>query len=427
MGDAITRERREAADPSTLLPVGEVVPVDEAVPTVADFVEKLGSALHRYGTPAHRLEEALSLVSRRFGLAGQFFSTPTAIFATFGRRERTRLMRVEPGDVNLEKLSQVDHDLDLLIDGSLDVEEASRRLDAVESAPQRYGPALTMIAFAAASGSASSFFGGGLPEVAASSGIGLLIGLFAILVPKMPSVGRLFELFASLTASLVAAAIAAAGLDITISVVTLAGLIVLVPGFTLTTAMTELATRNLVSGSSRLAATLMMFFTIGFGVTLGQRLAEIFFGVLPTPVPVPLPAWSIAVALLVAAAAFTILFRARPQDFLWIVLASFLAYGGSRMGARWLGPEMGALVGAILLGVGGNVHARWLRRPSAVTQVPGLMLLVPGSIGFRSVNALVEHDVMSGVQAAFAMVLVATGLAVGLLVANVLVPPRRAL
>lgn len=395
--------------------------------TAADFVEKLGRALHRYGTPAHRLEEALTLVSHRFGLAGQFFSTPTAIFATFGQRERTRLMRVEPGDVNLERLSEVDRDLDCLIDGSLDIEEATRRLDAAENAPQRYGPGLTMVAFAAASGSASSFFGGGVPEVLASTCIGLVIGLFAILVPRAPSIGRLFELLASLTAAFVAAAIAATGIDIALSVVTLAGLIVLVPGFTLTTAMTELATRNLVSGSSRLAATLVMFFTIGFGVTLGQRLAEIAFGVLPTAVPVPLPAWSIGVALVLAAAAFTILFKARPQDLGWIILASLLAYTGSRMGARWLGPELGALVGAILVGAGGNLHARCLRRPAAVTQVPGLMLLVPGSIGFRSVNALMEQDVMSGVQAAFAMVLVATGLAVGLLVANVLVPPRRAL
>lgn len=395
--------------------------------TSADFVEKLGRALHRYGTPAHRLEEALSLVSRRLGLDGQFFSTPTAIFATFGRTERTRLMRVEPGEVNLEKLSQVDRDLDSLIDGSLEVDEAVERLDAVEDIPQRYGPVVTTVAYAAASGSASSFFGGGLPEVAAASFIGLLIGLLAILVPRVPSIGRLFELLASLTAAWVAAAVTATGWPVAMSVVTIAGLIVLVPGFTLTTAMTELATRNLVSGSSRMAATLVMFFTIGFGVTLGGRLAELVFGTLPEATPTPLPAWSVGVALVVAAAAFTVLFRARPRDLGWIIAASFLAYFGSRVGARWLGPELGALVGAIGIGVGGNLHARWLRRPAAVTQVPGLMLLVPGSIGFRSVNALVREDVLSGVQAAFAMVLVATALAVGLLIANVLVPPRRAL
>lgn len=395
--------------------------------TAADFVEKLGRALHRYGTPAHRLEEALGLVSRRLGLNGQFFSTPTAIFATFGRRERTRLMRVEPGEVNLEKLAQVDGDLDLLIDGSLDVDEAVRRLDAVEAAPMRYGAVLTTLAFAAASGAASTFFGGGWQEMGAAFFIGMLIGLLAILVPRVPSIGRLFELLASLTAAWVAAALAAAGADIAVSVVTLAGLIVLVPGFTLTTAMTELATRNLVSGSSRLAATLVMFFTIGFGVTLGGRLAEIVFGSLPEASPQPLPAWSVGIALVLAGMAFAVLFRARPRDMGWVVLAAILAYLGSRLGARWLGPELGALVGAIVVGVGGNLHARWLARPAALTQVPGLMLLVPGSIGFRSVNALVQQDVLSGVQSAFAMILVATALAVGLLIANVLVPPRRAL
>lgn len=401
--------------------------VSEESSTAADFVETLGRALHRYGTPAHRLEEALGLVCRRLGLNGQFFSTPTAIFATFGQRERTRLMRVEPGEVNLEKLSEVDRDLDLLIDGSLDVAEAIERLEALDEAPPRYGAVVTTLAFAAASGSASSFFGGGWREMVAASGIGLLIGLLAILVPRVPSIGRLFELMAALTAAWVAAAMAAAGAHIAVPVVTLAALIVLVPGFTLTTAMTELATRNLVSGSSRLAATLVMFFTIGFGVALGTRLAEVAFGNLPESSADPLPAWSIGIALVLAGVAFTILFRARPKDVGWIVLASFLAYLGSRLGARWLGPELGALVGAVVVGVGGNLHARWRQRPAAVTQVPGLMLLVPGSIGFRSVSALVQQDVLSGVQAAFAMILVATALAVGLLIANVLVPPRRVL
>ncbi|MCB1055590.1 MAG: threonine/serine exporter family protein, partial [Acidobacteria bacterium] len=62
------------------------------------LVEKLGRALHAYGCPAHRLEDALAQVSQRLGLEGQFFSTPTALFASFtvaGERS-TSLSRVDP-------------------------------------------------------------------------------------------------------------------------------------------------------------------------------------------------------------------------------------------------------------------------------------------------------------------------------------------
>jgi uncharacterized membrane protein YjjB (DUF3815 family) len=55
------------------------------------------------------------------------------------------------------------------------------------------------------------------------------------------------------------------------------------------------------------------------------------------------------------------------------------------------------------------------------------MLLVPGSIGYRSLAALLHSDVVSGVDAGFSAVLVGVTLAAGLLLANVLVPPRRAL
>jgi uncharacterized membrane protein YjjB (DUF3815 family) len=66
-------------------------------------------------------------------------------------------------------------------------------------------------------------------------------------------------------------------------------------------------------------------------------------------------------------------------------------------------------------------------KPSAVATVPGIMLLVPGSIGFRSLFSLMERNVLSGVEAAFTTTVVASALVAGLLVSSILVPPRKAL
>lgn len=55
------------------------------------------------------------------------------------------------------------------------------------------------------------------------------------------------------------------------------------------------------------------------------------------------------------------------------------------------------------------------------------MLLVPGSIGFRGVSSFLADDTLAGVQSAFTMTLVAIALVTGLLMANVLMPPRKAL
>lgn len=392
------------------------------------LVEELARALHRYGTPSHRFEEAMALVTRRLGLEGQFFSTPTAIFAAFGTpgAQHTRLLRVEPGEANLEKLSELDQELQKLVQGEVSARQVARRVAAIVEAPTRYGPGITTLAFALASGSAARFLGGGLAEISAATVAGFVIGLLALLADRWPGWGRLFEPCSAVLVTLMATVAAPMG-PFAPFLVTLAGLIVLVPGLTLTTAMTELSVRHLASGSARLAGALLTFLTIGFGVALGGRLGGRISSPLPAYESIPLPSWTEPIALAVAAFSFTVLFRARPRDGGWIFLAAGVALLGARGGATLLGPELGAFAGALSLGMASNAHARLLQRPSAITQVPGLMLLVPGSMGFKSVAALVEHNTLAGVQTAFAMTLVAVSLATGLLVANGLVPPRRAL
>ena len=60
-----------------------------------------------------------------------------------------------------------------------------------------------------------------------------------------------------------------------------------------------------------------------------------------------------------------------------------------------------------------------------MVMVPGILLLVPGSLGFRGFAALMDAATMQGLEAAVAAVLVAASLVAGLLVAHAVVPERR--
>ena len=62
-----------------------------------------------------------------------------------------------------------------------------------------------------------------------------------------------------------------------------------------------------------------------------------------------------------------------------------------------------------------------------ITQTPGLLILVPGAIGYKSLTALVENDTMRGVELAFSMSIIGVALVGGLLLANQLVSPKRIL
>jgi uncharacterized membrane protein YjjP (DUF1212 family) len=427
-GPALGERFAALASPAGAPATGEVGGDD-----AAEVVMRLGRALHTAGNAAHRIEEGMEAAARRLGLTGQFFSTPTALFASFadggGGPRRTILERVQPGEVNLERLADLDRVLGDLASGELTPAAAAARLDSVERAagPQRWGAVLTTVSFALISGSAAQFLGGGGREVAAAAALGLLVGGLASLAGRTAAVGRLFEPLAALLASFASTLTAVAWPPLSVLLVMLAGIIVLVPGLTLTVAISELASRQLVSGSARLMGAVALFFGIALGVAVGGRLGAALVGVPAAVEPEPLgPLWRWP-ALLAAAAALTVLLRARPRDAGWILFGGVLAIEGVRLGALLLGPQLGAFLGAFAVGVGGNLYARVGHRPAQVVQVPGLILLVPGSLGFRSLAALLEQDVLSGVQTAFTTTLVAIALATGILLANVVLPPRRIL
>src|SRR5690349_8566322 len=153
----------------------------EADPAAIGFVLALGRALHRYGTPAHRLEEALQVISERLGLEAEVFTTPTAIIMSFGRPTelRSRLLRVEGGELDMGKLAQVDTLADEVASHRITPADGVVRLDAIIAAPPAFGRVASTVAHALTCGAIAVFFGGGLADVAAAAAIGMLLGVLA--------------------------------------------------------------------------------------------------------------------------------------------------------------------------------------------------------------------------------------------------------
>ena len=393
-----------------------------------NFTVRLAWALHRYGAPAHRLEEVMQLMSDRLGLPGQFFAMPTALLAAFGPwdHQRSFLVRVDPGDVDLHKQVELDAIAEDVALGKLDPNDGLKQIDKTIRRPARYGSKLTVLCFGLASGAASRFFGGGWREVFVSAIIGTVVGLLAHLMGRQRSSARVFEPIAAVAASLIAAAGAWWLGNLSTSMAVLGGLIVLVPGLTVTTALNELATRHLMSGTGRLMGAMMAFLVMGLGVTLGGRLAALLPGT-AAQATVPLALWTEYAALGVGLVAFAVLFRVPAREAPWTVLTGAVVYFVARAGTASFGPDLGVGLGAFVLAAIANLYARLRRRPAAILLVPSLMLLVPGSIGFRSLLSLLERNVLSGVETAFQMVMAGVSLVTGLLLANWILPPKRAL
>ncbi|HEY5545407.1 MAG TPA: threonine/serine exporter family protein, partial [Gemmatimonadaceae bacterium] len=60
-----------------------------------------------------------------------------------------------------------------------------------------------------------------------------------------------------------------------------------------------------------------------------------------------------------------------------------------------------------------------------LVRLPSIMLLVPGSVGFRGLASLMERDYTLGMETGVAVLSALVALMAGLLFGSVLVPPRR--
>jgi uncharacterized membrane protein YjjP (DUF1212 family) len=353
---------------------------------------------------------------------------PTQIMAAFGpeSRQHTHLLRVEPGEVNLGKLAALEEVSGDVADGRVSPREGMARIRGIVAAPSPYRPSHVTIAFGILSGAVSQFLGGGWREVVVAAVLGLGLGLFAITAAWYPRVGRVYEPVAAFLLSTAAIGLARLVGPISVFTATLAGLVVLMPGLLLTTAITELATRHLASGTLRMSSAFMTLLGIVFGVAFGTRMGSALFGSIPSVMSAPLPAWAGVVAVLLASSASVVILRADPRDAPWIVAAGMLGVGAGRLGTEMLGVELGMFVAAFGVGLASSAYERWRRRPAPVVLVPGILLLVPGSIGYRSMSSMMERNTIAGIDTAFTMILTAMSLVAGLLIAGIIAPePRR--
>lgn len=392
------------------------------------FLVELGRVMHSQGASSPDLERAIRRCARHLGVQGQFLSTPTSLLLGFEEHDgqRTYLARVEPAEVDLGKLVELEKLIDRIAQGELDAPSARVELGALAEAPRRYRKRTTVLAFALASASAARFFEGGYADIATSGILGAAIGAMAIFSSSREALARVLEPASAALASALAVLIALLRPELQVGLVTVASVIILLPGLTFTVAIEELAQRHLVAGTARLFGAASTFLSLTLGVALGRILTRPWTaGEAEAIAPTGLPTWSLALALLLAPLGFGVLFRARPRDLPWVALAGWVAFFAARFGTEQLGPEVGAGFGAFAVGLYANALAIRGRYPAALAQVPGLLLLVPGSLGFRSLTSFMDRNPVVGLEAAFGTAMVATSLVGGLLLANAVLPARR--
>jgi uncharacterized membrane protein YjjB (DUF3815 family) len=209
--------------------------------------------------------------------------------------------------------------------------------------------------------------------------------------------------------------------------VTLAGLVVLLPGMTMTVGIGELATGHLQSGLANVAKAMVQLVGLVFGVAVGASLATSWLGPTPVSTPVPFPGPVVIVAAALCGLAFVVTLRAPARDAVWMCSAAVLATIANLVATDILGDDVeGVFAAALMVGLAGHAVAHHYRRSALPFIVPGLLMLVPGGIGYESASSLLAGRTVRGIDAAFNMFVIMLAISYGLLVSTLVLPDRSA-
>nr|WP_136251992.1 threonine/serine exporter family protein [Ningiella ruwaisensis] len=397
------------------------------------FIVKLGKMLHKYGTPAFRLEAHLSEVASYLGVHASFISTPTSltyvIWSDKHEDEYTHAARVQPGDIDLGSLSRTDELVNKLLSGELSLSQADAELSAIDELPPFYHPVLEFFAFGLSTGSFAIVMGSSFDDAFAAGAIGLVMYLIYYFSTKSKRVALMLEPAVALIAGICACAISAfVDPAINIRLVVLSSIIIFIPGLALTIGLAELSSRNLVSGTARVMDALMQLFKLYFGAFLGIAIGFWLFSEVAMTPTKPTPFWAIIAAVFILCSALVVIFKLRLKHAPWAIICGILGYFGTYWASKYLEFGLGTFVGAFAVGVYANLFTRLAHAPASIVLMQGLIVLVPGSKTYIGLNSFVSgQDFMQTEHIGQETFVIFMSLVAGLLFANVIVPTKKAL
>jgi uncharacterized membrane protein YjjB (DUF3815 family) len=266
--------------------------------------------------------------------------------------------------------------------------------------------------------------GGGWRDVAAGAAVGLVVGAIALIARRPARTEAALAPLAAIGASFTAALIADIGLKASTDVVTLAALVTLLPGMTLTIGMRELATEHLQSGVANTARALVQLLGLVFGVGVGRSVAVRWFGISPQTVPDTAFTGTHVLAAIAAGLAFTVTLRAQWRAAPIMCFATALAVLTNAAGKALFGPVAGVFTAAFAIGIIGGLVSGVVKRSPLVFIVPDVLILVPGSAGYNSLLKLLTGQTVSGIDAGFDTFVTAMSIAYGLMLSAVVLPRR---
>ncbi|KAJ1894501.1 pheromone-regulated protein prm10 [Kickxella alabastrina] len=360
------------------------------------FICLLAQSMMQYGAPLHHLEDNLSRMAHRLQIPATFTTMPGLVLISIEDTSTftsdTKIIRC-PNGYDMHRLELTDRVFRKVGKNEMDVDEGTRQLTEIMNAPPLFAWYWQLLVWGISSWSVCLLaFSGSWVDSLAAFILGLGAGCLNLLASRLKGFTNLFEVMVSIMCGFFATVFQR---WICFGAVTLSATAVLLPGLLLTTGIIELASRNMNAGTTRVAYALMIAFVIAFGIRLGNDIfVEIFSR--PNRVPdmntavcSPVSRWWWWLTFPIAISAICMLINVHPRQWHACIIVA-----GTMFAVFWtlvihLNLQIiGPVVSAFVLGLAANIWSKIFKHNAYAIMLPGMMILVPGSVGVRGIMSM---------------------------------------
>lgn len=390
------------------------------------FLTELSRALTTAGIAVMSIESILKKICQAYGFkAEEVISLPTFLIIKIanGDSKALEVTMQKPGVLPLDQVSKLYELINQAENAEITPEQGIRRINEIINVKRQNNYIKNILGYAMFSTGLGMLF---LPTFNGLFFCGALGAIAGLILAYSKDKTRLTLILPVLTAFFVST-IFFLGIkqgiingSLTIMVPALAYFI---PGAVLSTGMFELAANNLVSGAARLVQGVVILLLLLFGVIIGLQVVGLPEDYIIANTATPLYWWAPYIGVLIFTLGMYLLMCIRNKDMLGVLIVLLATFLGQQAGNYFLGGLFGAFTGSIIMTMIGTFLERSkLRTPYYVSIIPAFWVLVPGSLGFLSLAALVGQSyspsIASLIQVALTFVAISTGLLIGAVIAD---------
>ena len=403
--------------------------------------------------------------ARVLEIEGQFLYIPGCMLISFDDKSthttEVKIVRSHQA-VDLGKLRDMHDIYKEVVHDRIGVSEASERLDALVSRKQKFSPWLLVVVYGLASAFVGPFaFQARMIDMPIAFVLGCLLGFMQlILAPRSELYANVFEISAAVVTSFLARAFGsiANGSLFCFSALAQSSIALILPGYVVLCGALELQSRNVVAGSVRMVYAIIYSLFLGFGITIGTSFYGGIDRTATSAVECERPLEGLWPLLFVPpfTLCLVVINQGKWKQVPVMLAIAFAGYVVNHFSAQRFASnvQVSNTLGALAIGVLGNLYSRFLHGLSAAALIPAIFVQVPSGLaasgslisGITSANQITNGTngtgdgvttVANGTQAGsagvnvnslvfhvgYSMIQVAIGITVGLFLSSLLVYP----